>query len=377
MTKDEAQAKMLELFKRHNLIYYLISMGVGKTRGSLNCAKWMDEKVRTETIASEPRGLIVTHTAYSRDTTWPNEIKESHPWILPRLKTGTIQIVHKDAVCDLPPTHYSWIIWDECHLIKREHFAFFNRNSFNSLIVMSGTVHDDDVLEKALRNLVKQNVMEISVEEAVSKKIINDYRVKLIAVPMTDLEDMQYKAIGAKLAKARHISAQVSNMITGQRMRFIYELRSKLEVMKRFADTCPNRKLIFTTRKEDCSYFSRNVYHSDTDDKALLAFARGEVNDLVSIKQIRTGGNFKNFDVILNSQINAKKSTFMQDLGRLFRLNVDQIGTIYGFYADNTQDMIWATKATADIPDHKKRIYKYDASLPGREQILHILQDAF
>lgn len=376
MTKDEAQLKMLELYKKNYLIYFLISMGVGKTRGSLNCIKWMDEKVRTETIAVEPRGLIVVHTAYSRDTTWPNEIKESHPWLLPRLKSGTVEIVHKDQVLNLPARHYSWVIWDECHLIKQEHFAFFNRNSFNSLIVMSGTIHDDDGLEIALRKLVRQNVMEISVEEAVTQKIINDYRVKLVAVPMTDAEGIRYTEIGKKLTKARFVSNDVAMMIMGQRMRFIYELESKKQVMKKFVDAIPNRKLIFTTRKEDCEYYTRNIYHSDTDDKALKAFAAGEVNDLVSIKQIRTGGNFKNFDVILNNQINSKKSTFMQDLGRLFRLQIDQIGTIYCFYADNTQDMIWATKATAGIPVHKKRLYKYDWNL-GNSQIRSIINDTF
>lgn len=67
----------------------------------------------------------------------------------------------------------------------------------------------------------------------------------------------------------------------------------------------------------------------------------------------------------------------MQDLGRLFRLEVDQLGTIYAFYADDTQDMIWAMNATKDIPEEKKRIYKFDATLPGGEQIRHILQDTF
>jgi superfamily II DNA or RNA helicase len=377
MTKDEAQITMLEQFKKWLLIYFQISMGVGKTRGSLNCAKWMDEKTRTETIVVEPRGLIVVHTAYSRDTTWPNEIKETHPWLLPRLKSGTVEIVHKDQVVNLRPTHYSWIIWDECHLIKREHFAFFNRNSFNSLIVMSGTEHDDSILEKALKRLVKYNFMKISVEQAVAHKLINDYRVKLIAVPMTDVEAIQHKEIAIRLTKARHVSHQVAMMVTGARMRFIYELRSKLVVMQRFVQMSPNRKLIFTSRKEDCNLFTNNIYHSDTDDTALKAFAEGRVNDLVSIKQIRTGGNFKNFDTIFSSQVNNKKSTFMQDLGRLFRLEVDQLGTIYAFYADDTQDMIWAMNATKDIPEEKKRIYKFDATLPGGEQIRHILQDNF
>jgi superfamily II DNA or RNA helicase len=351
-------------------------MGVGKTRGSLNCVKWMDEKVRIESIASNPRGLIVTHTAYSRDTTWPKEIAETHPWLLDRIKSGTVEIVHKDHVLSLPARHYSWIIWDECHLIKKEHFAFFNRNSYNSLIIMSGTKHDDETLEKALRKLVNHKVMEISVEQAVSSKIINDYRVKLIAVPMYDTEAVRYKDIAVKLTKARHVSQEVANMITGQRMRFIYELRSKLEVMKKFVNHCPNRKLIFTTRKEDCGFFSNNIYHSDTDDKSLKAFANGEVNDLVSIKQIRTGGNFKNFDIILNNQIQSKKSTFMQDLGRLFRLEVDQVGTIYAFYAADTQDMIWATKATEGIPAHKKQHYIYNHDF-GIEQVNMIINDTF
>lgn len=147
--------------------------------------------------------------------------------------------------------------------------------------------------------------------------------------------------------------------------------------MQRFVKMSPNRKLIFTSRKEDCNLFTNNIYHSDTDDTALKAFAEGKVNDLISIKQIRTGGNFKNFDTIFSSQINNKKSTFMQDLGRLFRLEVDQLGTIYAFYADDTQDMIWAMNATKDIPEEKKRIYKYDATLPGGEQIRYILQDTF
>lgn len=379
MNKDQAQTQMLERFKKTQLMYFLISMGVGKTRGSLNCVQWLHEYVRTNTMLIAPKGLIVCHTADSRDKTWPKEIQESHPWLIPEIKAGNVQLVHRDHVLKLPPEIYAWVIWDECHLIKKEHFGFFARNKFNGLILMSGTKHDDPVLQNAIIKLVQNNIMEISVEQAIDQEIINDYRVKVIKVPLHDHEREAHTKIAIKLGKSAYISHEFRNQVIGERMRFIYDLPSKFEALQRMSETLRShskRQLVFVNRKEQCPAVSCNIYHSGTKDKALTAFAEGIIDTLVSIKQLRTGSNFKNFDTICSLQVNSKASTFMQDLGRLFRLDVGQIGTIYTFYADNTQDMVWSDKAMVNIPKEKMRVYDWDHTMSYR-QVQEIIDDTF
>jgi superfamily II DNA or RNA helicase len=375
MNKD--QAEMLNRFRKSQIMYFLISMGVGKTRGSLICVKWLHEFITKHAFSfSIPKGLIVCHTADSRDKTWPKEITDSNEWLIPLIKAGTVKLVHRDHVLSLPPDHYAWIIWDECHLIKEEHFAFFDKNKYSGLILMSGTKHDDPNLQKRILKLVNNNVMEIPVEKAIEDKIINDYRVKIITVPLYEEEKRQYASIGQGLTKSMFVSSDFRQMMIGKRMKFIYELESKFDALKRICDLSTRRKMIFLNRKEMCPAISSNIYHSGTKDAALTAFAAGTIDDLVSIKQLRTGSNFKNFDTIFSQQVNSKSSTFMQDLGRLFRLDIGQIGTIYAFCAENTQDVSWIDKALVHIPSHKKRFYDWDHTMPI-QKVQEILDDSF
>ncbi len=71
LTKDDVSKKMVEFYLNHLFIYALITMGRGKTKGSLDAVttKWGYRR----------KGLIVCHSVKSRDVTWLDEIKQYHP----------------------------------------------------------------------------------------------------------------------------------------------------------------------------------------------------------------------------------------------------------------------------------------------------------
>jgi superfamily II DNA or RNA helicase len=353
LTKDEISKQMVQFFLDHLFVLFLITMGGGKTKGALDC-------VITK-YGYKRKGMIVCHSAKSRDNTWPDEITLWHPQLQIAINKGFVKIIHRNDLLKLPADWYDWIIWDEVHTAKEEHIQWLRiyKDYIKSVILMTGTETGNHVMANRVRKYVNQMVLEFPTETAIDQELINDYRVKTIEIPLsaTDLE--AYLEIGRKLTIARNSSnAQWLESLINQRYRFIIDNPGKIEIIKQL-DVLVNdkRRLLFMSTKDACAQVSEHIFHSSTKETDFILFARGDIDKLASIRQLKTGTNIKGFDHILCQQINSKYEDFMQTLGRLLRLEIGQIGWIYVLYFKDTQDQSWFDKAGVKVPAHKKRIY--------------------
>lgn len=362
-TKDEVAKWMVNFYLAHLKVLFLITMGAGKTKGSLDAV--------VAKYGYTGKGLIVCFSVNSRDKTWPAEIKRFHPRMEQQIRIGMVELVHKDHARKRHPQKYDWIIWDECHAMKVDDLVWLRYQTFVTAIFMTGTETQDSFMKTNLRNLVKQNVMEFPTEQAIDEGLINDYRVKAIHISLTKEEYDGYLPICAKLGMAMDGGNQNwIKIVQGERARYLYNIPGKLQVVKQLNQLLSDkRRILFMATKEACAEVSPYIYHSGTKDTDLLRFARGDIDELASCRMLRTGANIKNFDTILCQQVNSKYVDFMQMLGRLFRLEIGQIGWIYAVYITETQDMVWLDKATIKIPREKQR--HYDLSKVSLQEVIN------
>lgn len=355
MNKDEVQAQLVKFYKRYQFIYALITMGGGKTKGSLDAIRSLYSYV------DRVKGIIIVHNVKSRETTWPAEIAEYHPWLLEEIRCKRVHIVHRKDVHKIKHITFDWVIWDETQEYKVMDQAFFKQNAVKSLILMSGTKHDNPKIEEHLRSIVGGNVLEISTEQGIDEELINDYRVKIIDITMSPSNSDLYMAKCKSLENSKYVNPELHKMLVGMRMNLIYNSTDKFNAIRLFNKALVDkRRLIFTTTKEECKELSKHVYYSGSSEKDLKAFIQGTINDLATIRQLKTGSNIKDFDHLLCKQINQKQSNFMQILGRLFRLPIGQIGNIYLFCLYETQDYAWMDRALREIPSIKQKRYSLD-----------------
>lgn len=374
LTKDQVQANMLKFYQTNPFCMFLVTMGGGKTKGALDCAKSTHDRITSTSFASHSRGLIVTHSVTSRDTTWPEEIEQYHKWMIPEINQGFIRIVHRKDVLNIVAETFDWVIWDECHLMKEQDRAFFMANNILSLMLLTGTEPSDQDLKNYLRTMARHKVFQLTVDEGIENELINDYRVKIIKIKPTDEEWDDYLNIGKRIHKIRFVENYAAlRSVQGMRMHFIYQMESKVKVARQIGELLDKERLIyFCASKEICSTLSPYIYHSGTDETDLDKFKNGEIDRLASCRQLRTGANIRDFKHIVAQQVNSKGEDFFQLLARLFRLRIGEIGTFHVLVAENTQDYVWVTSALRPVNPAKCKWYSLEET-----PLYEIVHDVF
>ena len=134
-----------------------------------------------------------------------------------------------------------------------------------------------------------------------------------------------------------------------ERMRLIYNLKSKTEIARRIIDKwlkVDERFLIFCGSIEQSeSLCGSSVFHSKTKDLALEAFKRSEINRLGVVESLNEGHNIPMVDGAVIVQLNSNKRDLVQRIGRTIRFRPGHTAIIWIFVVLDTVDEDWFKKA--------------------------------
>jgi len=353
VTREQGQAMVSETYDRTGHVLVLYATGYGKAKAALDAVKRKPFKL----------GLIVCHSEVARDITWQQEIEK---WA-PELLDEELIICCYQSLKSLDYGNYDWAIFDEAHYLTANYNRFFLRNDVKSKILLTATMPSDPFKKALLLNHAQNNVLEITLDEAVDGQILNNYKVTIWHIGMTPLEHSAYLShCGACTAAFRSGNQNYIHMKLGERMRFIYNLESKYRAAVYLRDQIREtnkRNLIFCGSIDMANRMSPNVYHSGVSDSAYQQFIAREINELASIKQIQEGANIPDLESALVVQLNSKQLNLIQKLGRLMRLSEGKVAKMHILVADNTVDVNWATKATKGLDQSKITHRKLDSSL--------------
>ena len=361
-SKDIIQKEAIKKWRDNNNRGILaMCTGSGKSKCAIDIIKETNPK----------RILLIVPTVKLRDTNWEEEfIKWKAKTIYNKITRSCYVSVNK-----IENKEYDLVIMDEGHNITINNFQFFKNNKVKDIVVLTATPPDDIIKLRLLRRLGCNIVFKYTLDQGVKDGVIAPYNIKIIEVPLNSIdknilagtkanpfmvtEQQQYQYLSKRVSQAMFSKhKQAFKWAALNRMRFIYNLKSKTDVAAKVVKSVTGRTLIFCGSIQQANSLTPHVYHSKTDDHDLNLFQQGHIDKLSCVAALNEGINIKNLDVGIIVQLNSRDLHLVQRIGRLLRYREGHEATIYIIVARDTQDSKWASKALKEFdPSRIKYIH--------------------
>lgn len=363
MSKNEIKSKIqkeaLTEAMKVDFSLVLAATGVGKSKIGVDYSK---EIVNTKKNA---RILIVVPTEKLRDENWKEEFEK---WKAKTIWGRNIIRSCYASISKIENDEFDLVILDEVHNITENNSSFFYQNKVHKAIGLTATAPEDVEKAQILDELKFEVVYKIDLDEAVKLGLVSPYEIVIVETRL-DTKDKYVKS-GTKdkpfyqteKAKYDYLDRTVRRMMFSsnprmksglkfkllERMRFIYNLKSKTKVAQYLLDNVipeDERTLIFSGSIDQAEELCDNTFHSKTNDKDYNAFKAEEINRMSCVNAVNEGHNLPKLDNGLVVQLNSKELNFIQRVGRIVRYRDGHKAKIYVICAIDTQDEKWVKKA--------------------------------
>lgn len=326
---------------------------VGKTKIGIDIIK--KEKPK--------RILWVTPSTKLRDVDIPEEFKT---W------RATTYLKKTDIICYASMARhvgrYDLIILDEYQdLTSGNSTPLFNKRiTYKTIIGLSGThpVHEEK--RELYKELKLKKLIEISIDEAVDKKLIAPYDITVVECRLESVkktveagsktkkfmntEEKHYNYLNRIIVSKMYSGNPVPQFFYLNRMRFLYNLKSKNDFAKKFVEKLKGRTLVFSGGIKQSEHISKYTFNSKTDDKHLDLFKGGKIDTLSLVNSGGVGHTFRDVDNLVIVQVNSnKKGDGTQKIARSLVLQKGYRANIYILCTVNTVDEKWKDKVLEDF----------------------------
>ena len=359
--REEIQEKALDIAKSYKRVGLAISMGVGKTYIGLKHMDWYLKKVNSDAkfLVVAPKKTIFSSWFDDMDKFGMTHLKD-------RVVVTTYLSLHKQSL------NYDVIYLDECHSLLHSHQLWLT--AYDNIIVgLTGTPPRNYYSEKGEMVAKFCPIMfTYFTDDAVDDKILNEYRITVHPVNLSRLKTYQVNVKGKswntsesdnyaywckRLNESTSASQEQFNRIG--RMRAIMDYRSKEEYAKKLLTTIEGKCIIFCNTQDQADRMCNYVYYSGHpfSEDNLDMFKKGQIDQLACVLQLNEGVNIPDLKhaIILHSYGNERKSA--QRIGRVLRLNPDEVADVHILMYHETVDKRWVQSALVDF-DQRKIKYK-------------------
>ena len=359
--REEIQEKALDIAKSYKRVGLAISMGVGKTYIGLKHMDWYLKKVNSDAkfLVVAPKKTIFSSWFDDMDKFGMTHLKD-------RVVVTTYLSLHKQSL------NYDVVYLDECHSLLHSHQLWLT--AYDNIIVgLTGTPPRNYYSEKGEMVAKFCPIMfTYFTDDAVDDKILNDYRITVHPVNLSRLKTYEVNVKGKswntsesdnyaywckRLNESTSASQEQFNRIG--RMRAIMDYRSKEEYAKKLLTTIEGKCIIFCNTQDQADRMCNYVYYSGHpfSEDNLDMFKKGQIDQLACVLQLNEGVNIPDLKhaIILHSYGNERKSA--QRIGRVLRLNPDEVADVHILMYHETVDKRWVQSALVDF-DQRKIKYK-------------------
>jgi superfamily II DNA or RNA helicase len=363
----------LEYFEEHDFkTLFKLPTGTGKS-------------VLTIKILNKYQGkyLLVTPTIVLHKVDWKNEfIKFDSEELYNQLDKCCYVSLHKYNMND-----YDGIILDEAHHFSAKQWYEFIKYlpilENKKIICLTATPGKFGFTKRTLHTLIKGNVFEYGVEEAVDNELVNDFRIHVIYNTLdsvtknsnggnknspfltteksnyeyltTTIDDLK-KSMETTEGKVKNL--QFYQIMIRKRAKLLYDLESKVNLVLKFLKDFDSSKkrLIFARTIEVAERLEPHSVHSKSKIDWLTDFRLGKINSISSVDMLLEGVNLPGTEVgIITSPYAERK--FIQSLGRCLRNPLNVISHYYIFCTKDTVEEDWLKSSLEDI-NKEKIIYE-------------------
>jgi superfamily II DNA or RNA helicase len=148
---------------------------------------------------------------------------------------------------------------------------------------------------------------------------------------------------------------QATNIIRSQLSKFLYNLKSKVDVAKKIIELDDKPAILFGVEKESLWNLTENVIDSDKDVTELVGkFERGETNILATSKKLQQGITVKRVNTAMLFSFQSSSGQLIQMFGRIIRKVPGKMGRLYIIVTRDTYEEKWLVEMQK-VKDSKGR----------------------
>jgi superfamily II DNA or RNA helicase len=378
MTRTERQIEVLKKWRANNFRgIFQAATGFGKTYTAIMAIQGMVTKAGIESC------LVVVPTITLK-AQWEAELAKH------KIKFAEVLVINTAIK---QPRDYDMLVLDECHRYAADSFKrIFEVADCDYVMGLTATLEREDGLHDIILDYL-QLIDQVTVDECLDNGWISPYTVYNVAVPLPDDEQIAYKKADNSF---KHFAASLGFGGDAFRNAQTYlksgsnEQKAKAAMyynaMRKRKVICSNNSnkvkatsdiinalgkvngLIFSGTTDFAEKLQEKLgdicmsFHSKItkkDQKAIVARfkdKRTKVRYLSSVQALNEGFNVPDCSIAIIAGSNSTKRTFIQQLGRVVRMQVGKQAVIVNLYTPDTQDAVW-TKKRLDGIDKKKVIF--------------------
>ncbi len=355
--REDVQKECLDILIQHKRVTAAISMGVGKTYIALSHMDYFLKEINPDAK------FLVVAPKKSIFNSWFEEMnKFGLSYLKDRVTVTTYLSLQKQSL------NYDVLYLDECHNLLYSHNLWLS-NYENRIVGLTGTPPRFRNSEKGeMVHTYCPIMFDYVTDDAIEDKILNDYNIIIHPVNLSHLNThlVKYKDKSFMTSEIKNYNywtekIELSSTPRAEqfsriaRMRALMEYKTKENYTLNLIKSIDEKCIIFCNTKEQADRMCKHSYYSGNPDNDinLEMFKRDEIQRLSCVLQLNEGINIPNLKVgiILHSYGNERKSA--QRIGRLLRLNPDDVSTVHILMYHETIDKVWVSKALEDF-DPKK-----------------------
>jgi len=352
----------------------LLAPRVGKTRIAVNNIK----KEKPKSI------LYVTPTTKLRDEDIPNEFIL---WKAKRYLSKTKIICYSSLSNE--EGHYDKIYLDEYQDLTpgNAQKLLDGRLTYGSILCLSGTAPEHKEKHEIYDALKLKPLANLDIDEAVGRGIIADYKLHIVEVTMEDKKKLYQSGSKAnpfmqtEKARYEYISRMADRLMFAgspsakwkilERMRLIYDSKSKEVAIKWLMENLEGRKMIFTGGIDQAERVSKYTFHSKTTLDDMHKFIEGSIDEIACVNAGGIGYTYRNVNhFIIGKADSDKKGLTTQKICRsLLEQGDDYTAQIWMVKLLDTKDVVWVDKVLKKFDSSKIIIHRFDNLKNGSEQL--------
>ena len=333
-----------------------ISMGVGKTLIALHHMDKHYQKGKRRFLVVAPKLSILT--------SWKDDAKKfGFEHLLPFIKFSTYLSFTK-----LIPGDYDVLYLDECHSLLYTHELWL-RAYPGAILGLTGTKPRYEYSEKGkIMNEFCPIVYNYKTDEAVESKILNDYRIFIHPLSLDVRQNFEIKTKNLSFYSSEkksydYWSQQIENAIGPEqeqkarlmRMHNMMKFPSKVHYAAELLKTFTHKSIVFMNTQEQADWILPNSYHTKNKNSEanLAGFKNGTIDKLSCVMALNEGVNIPDLKecIILHAYANERKAS--QRIGRMLRLNPNDVATIHILMFSNSIDETWVKRALENLDPTK------------------------
>ena len=359
--RDKVQSEALQVSLDNDRCGLGISMGVGKTRIA----------IKHLTYLYDPFILaLVVVPKNSVKQSWIDELnKMGKTDLLQHIRFSTYLSINKQD-----PKIYDVVYLDECHSLLESHEGFLKAYK-GRILGLTGTPPRRKGSEKG-RMVQKYCPIKYrySVDDATESKILNDYKIVVHQLNLSDLKTLKKKTKDGRqwyTSEKKDYEYVVKRVIAAQtqkqmqfasimRMRALMDYNTKESYVKDLLSKVKTKCIVFANTMQQADRVCTHSYHSKNpqSEDNLQLFSDGRIDKLSCVLQLNEGVTIPGLKqgIIMHAYGNERKTA--QRIGRLLRLNPTESAVCHILCYKGTQDEKWVERALKDFDDNKIQYYE-------------------